>query len=86
MVKHTKRELVEQMLNSICRNIELCEGASDPYECEETDFFLEGTLGLIYPERYDGWYWKTPTKEQVEKLYLDACNHFEIPTNERIGF
>lgn len=78
MSEHKKRELVELMLNSICRNIELCEGASDPYECEETDFFLEGTLGLIYHERFDGWYWKTPTNEQVEKLYPDALVHFEL--------
>jgi len=76
---HTKRELVEEMLNSICRNLDLCDGASEPYECEEESFFLEGTLGLVYkPRQYADWEWNRPTNEQVEKLYPDALKHFEI--------
>jgi hypothetical protein len=78
MSDHTKRELVEEMLNSICRNLDLCENASDPYDCEEEDFFLEGTLGLIWKERFSGWTWNRPTNEQVEKLYPDARIHFEL--------
>jgi len=82
MAEQTKRELVEEMLNSIAWNLDLCDGASEPYGCEEEAFFLEGTLGLIWHDRFDGWTWNRPTNEQVEKLYPDALKHFDISSDK----
>ena len=90
-----KRELVEEYLSSLCLEIELCEQASDPYDCDEKDHLLLLGDGLIHYVEYEpgseewenfypeGWLYKTPTNAQVEKLYPKAIEHFEIDEGEQ---
>lgn len=78
MHSHTKRQLVEEYLGSICTNLDMCDSASEPYGCEEESFFLEDTLGLVWKDSFAGWQCNRPSNEQVEKLYTVARAHFEI--------
>ena len=85
-----KREVVEEYLYALCTEIDLCEDASDPYDCEEKDGLLAAGDGLIHYVKYEpgtegyeqywpeGWLYKTPSDAQVEKLYPAAIKFFDI--------
>ena len=80
----SKREVVEDWLNSLCMEIEMCVSANDPYPCEDEDEMLAEAEGLISYVKYDagsdewenfapeGYLFDSPSNEQVERLYEKA--------------